>query len=540
MRKSLLGWFLISSGILGLSILFLVDPTIHGGPSNTAGDWKIWPPLAVAFVGTGLLYWHRKTVASRLAATFLFGFMFYSFYYFYTVFGSDVGGIIGILSSLATEGRMTAKDTYGAWPLFFFQCAGMGLIPGLDVAHVLKSIFLVQTITISLAFILLYRTAETRTPFMPIMVYFISCYAFLNWQAAPQTLGLVMLILFFALQQRIVRPKLLGIFFFIFLTFEHGFVNLWFLGILICIRLFDRRTSRGSGNAAKSNLDILLMIAIECSFLAFYARNFFESTMATLRALISPSATTGAPLPYVTNRLSQVIPFASGEDLLTAISKLIALLVIVVVLTLVIIGLYMSIRKRDVSRTEFSFITIGGAHLLIGSILPLLGWRAIQLASVGLPRFPRISARSIKMGAALVFSVLILLPNNIVRINASTTLYLDNQDFVTRAWFHDNVHIDSEKRDGLLASSVLGGLIAMESHGQLRYFGPRTILASSDDFAQTMYFVSNPTFEYELLMTDHESQLKMQNITSAITESGNLFLDTGIEKVYAIDSSTAG
>lgn len=51
---------------------------------------------------------------------------------------------------------------------------------------------------------------------------------------------------------------------------------------------------------------------------------------------------------------------------------------------------------KYVSRKEISFVVAGSAHGMIGSVLPMLGRRGVQLAFVGLPRIATFSVRSSK------------------------------------------------------------------------------------------------------------------------------------------------
>lgn len=545
MRRLLIGMFAASAGMLGLCAVFAVKPTIYTGPDNPVGPWELWFPLLAIFVGSWILYFQSRTKLLRAVSTFLFISGFYSFFFFYTAYGSDCGGVLSILSNLLREHRVEADMEYGAWPNFFLWCGGMGEVVGVSAPLVLKVALVVETLLLSLAFVLFIKETEKGSVFMPALVFVVSCYGFLNWQAAPQTLGMVTLFLFLALLGRSRRVSLLLVLVFVFLTFEHGFVNLWFLAIVTYLIFSRNNLTRTQETKTTTNIGaagVATMCVIEFAFLVFYARGFFESQLGMLTALIAPSAATGAPLPYTSNRLGRIISLMlSDRSWIGLASRILALWTVLMMVLLIVVGVSKTFRRKELTKTEVSLVVIGGGHALIGSLLPFLGWRGIQLAFLGLSRLPRLALASKKLSLGVLLAIILLLPNNVTRSSIGTSLFLEEKDLVASDWFSESMPTMPEGSVTILCSGETGGLFFSSKCGLApRVITPRTILTTGESLNRITYFYLSPQYEYEYRVADSNSQVALSELTTAITHDGNLVFDIGSRRVYSTETAPEG
>lgn len=114
---------------------------------------------------------------------------------------------------------------------------------------------------------------------------------------------------------------------------------------------------------------------------------------------------------------------------------------------------------------------------------------------------------------------------------ATNNLYLERQDLVVAGWLCQNAPLDGKHEDMLITSGELGSLVVTECDGNTRFLGPFST-RQVEDFERRVYFVSKPTYEFELFMADGARAKLLRNVTSTIEATGNLVIDMGTERIY--------
>lgn len=536
--RSRLALFLLSGGILGVSLVYAFAPVIHGDfspPPNTGASWQIVPALSLGFVGCGLLFWSSRDLASRLLATIAFFFFFYFYFFFYYAYGSDVGGILGSLRGFVEVGNVPSTlGTYQAWPDFYILCKEVYHITGLTIGTVLKSIFTVINVMMAIAVVKLFPNKdENWTPMMPAMVFLASCYTFLNWQAAPQTLGFAVFALFFGLLKRDSKVWVVGPIVCLFLISEHGFVSLWFIGVLVCYWLI-RITRRDHSKVGHETMLLLFAVVAETAYLFFFAPRFLGSFARTIDAALNPSLATGAPIPVASDYLARSLPFVPGEQPLVTASKLVAIGVVASVGFLIITGLAKWVRAGGITRQESAFLSVGVTHIAAGSLIPLLGMRGIQLSALSLARAPGYNSWLPRKILFVIMVVLLLaLPVNLVRINTTTTLYVDSSDLTTSNWFLEYAPTDTRNPSWLYTSSVLGGVIVSSDLQSWRYCGAHFPPPKDGAPPVDVYEISTAKYTYEVSLSNQKTQALLNATSNGLNSRGNLIFDMGGVKIYS-------
>jgi hypothetical protein len=544
MSRIKIGLFLVAAGLLGLSLIFAFAPTIHGDfsrPPNTKASWHIWPALTLGFTGSGLLYWYSKRPSTRFVATFSFSLMFYFYFFFYHAFGSDVGGILAVMRDFAGEDHVSSTlGSYSAWPSFYILSKQLSVITSLPLSVVLKVIFLVIITLLSASFTMLFSENDSRRfPLMPAFVFFVSSYVFLNWQSAPQTIGLVMLLLYFSATAGARRRWVIGVPFFLFIVSDHGFVSLWFLGVLASYVVMH---SLSNASRISSNPDsrFLIVAAIfEIGYMLFLASGFLGSFVDTLTATLNPADTSGGPIPVTSSLFMRSLPFQPGEDIVVSISKTLGVMVVLSTVFLVIAGVPNWLRSRNVCRQEKSFMAVGFGHISLGSFLPLLGARGLQLCAVSIARvagYTRVVPKHVFL--AIIVLILALLPVNLIRVNVSTTLYIDYADNAASEWFRASTILNASTTNWLCTAGVLGSATLGRS-------AENWVLCSanfpppleSSVSPESIFEISTPKYQYELYVADNSATRDLQNISAEVHSQGNRLYDNGEVKVYFIVGS---
>lgn len=531
------GIFLISASALGLATLFAWGNTRFDGSPTPMGNLVAWLPLASGFIGSAVLYWYSTGIYWRLVSTISFAGVFSSYFFFHEVYGSDAGGIVATLWKMDHSQSASAMEGSSmAWPAFYLLAHSIQEVGGVQATDALRVIMLAMVAVLSLAFIGA-RRGETAHQVAPIVVFLVPFYALMNWQAAPQVLAFIALVLFFAFTKNGPRYYLVGVAIFLFITFSHGFVGLWFIGAL-ALSLYLDRTQPHETKHRDTRLGLLgSAMIIESAYLVFYAPAYLRTFSNILTETFLPSQTGGETVATTSGYVGLGLLNWANNGVLEIATKICALLSIALILVLMILGLRRWVKAKDTTTTERSLIAVGAIHMGLGSIVSVLGIRGIQPAAFSTARIPNcVQVLSRRTVLTIIVISLFLFPANVIRINSESTLYLDNQDIAT-VTFHDSM-ISSipEGRNCIIGPGEITSTISIGSVNwstfQIR-FPPD----SADLEFEACYLIYSPEYERELEFYTESESGDLNDLTLLILDEGALFFDSGEDQFYVWNPS---
>ncbi len=523
-------------GIFGILTIYSFQPVNNIDAQSTGTlmkTWIVWLPLGFGFIGSGVLFWFSRNGIGRLVATLSFVFFFSSYFFFYGYYGSDVGGIVGILSGYENQNALPKSiGSYQNWPLFFILDKMISLISGWSILWTVNIIFLISSITLSFAFQFLFEKREGVRLLMPAFVFFTSAYVFLNWQASPQTLSFVILLLSLGFIRPGIKFISIVFVFFIFILFSHGFVSFWFIGTILILFAFGLSKTPKSSSVRTYKILFELSLIAELAFLSFYAQKYLTTFTNILQIMLEPSVVTGAPLPTVSNSLGLGFTFFPGEDIFNVTTKILAIGAIILIFTLILISFPDWFRSES-KKNESPLAITGGVHLAIGSFLPILGSRGIQLLGAAISDIPNFNLRLTKK---TIFSIMILimliLPANIIRINANSTSYLDSEDIVSADWLVHNIESNEKSPKCIISSGEELGVLQLQLPSNWTYLQTRTPNENITVGFSDYYFLDTPEYRVELQFGNAGAVMTLENSTVQLRNIGNLIFDDGINRMY--------
>lgn len=529
------GILLILLGLFGLTVAFISQPEVGQGKivyENIMGTWMVWPPLAIGFIGTGILYWYSRNRSLKFISTLAFVGFFSSYFFFYEIFGSDAGGILSIIMNRDGSNELsTLSGAARVWPAQYILIGAIQQFAGLTSTLSLKIIMLLIVLIVSFAFSNLFKDKMDPLPIMPVMIFLISSYIFLNWQPAPQVLAFGMFILYFSLPQRISQSNVIGIIFFTFIVFLHGFVAVWFLGVMIFYQLMERikepaHTERFTGERTL----LTIVLTIELAFFIFYAPAYMHTFSNVIFSTFDPSDLTGTQ--SIPSYAGRGLFFGSEKDTFGILTKVVAISVVLITSIMILSGMARWKKSHSITRQEISLFSVGTIHLAIGSIFTVLGIRGFQPLGVSISRtasyLPLISRR---ISLIIVIVILSLLPANLIRINSDTTIYLDNQDLESVIWYNENGPIMVNDTGYIIGPGVIVSML-QKGNADWEIFQSRWPPPEVIPIVREHYFIDTPEYDREIEILEPTMRDRFNEMTEPFMDHGNLILDSGENQVY--------
>ena len=290
----------------------------------------------------------------------------YSLSYFYSMLpGSDSQYFRGLTEYLSQTGNLSPMQPnhgYYQWPCFFILTYLASSVSALSIPNFEFVIYTAIGFLLAISLHFYASRAYKNNGFLMVIVFFISMFYFLNYQAVPFSLALALLFLIFMLE---TMPKNLSLTITIELLFAgtvltHAFVPLFFIIYLVFRTLLDRSKYYGQ----------LLLVALSLFFII--QLTIAQSSFATHILVVMKSSSEYSSMIEATN-----VPVEIPIDNVAQMFSRIVTIATFCVSGIGFIGLLIKKKLRNIDKALF---LTGGLYSGLGIFLAALGSRAIILA----------------------------------------------------------------------------------------------------------------------------------------------------------------
>ena len=289
----------------------------------------------------------------------------YSLSYFYYMLPSiDSHYFRGI-----TEGFIRTKDLdplkpnrgYFQWPSFFLLADMTTSLSGMELATYEFLFYTVIGFLIATAFYVYASRAYKHGGFLAAVAFFVAMFYFFNYQNVPYSLAFGLLFLLFMLEtrQKNLNVRLTMLVLFVGMTFVHLFVPLFFVLYLLIRWILNRGKQHGS--LLLLTLVIYLIVQITQAQFSFTDNIKLMTTLSAeysdvLGATMTPTL---VPLDVVAQMFSRYVTITAAM--------------------ICLVGFIILLIKRKMREIDKAILLTGAAYSVFGTILFILGTRAIPL-----------------------------------------------------------------------------------------------------------------------------------------------------------------
>ncbi len=367
-----------------------------------------WLGVFAANAGVFLIATGSTRRWERLVAGFGFFLLAYSLKYFYAIIqGPDSAYFLGLTQDFAQSGILTSdRHAYYQWPLLFLLTVICSRTLSVDVQSTTTVLFLVWNFLLAAGLFLYSGQCDDWRDFLVVVAYGISAYPFLVWQFSAQTFALVIFLLCTILMLREGSSwRTVTIVMYVSLVFAHAFMAAVLALVAILLSIKERKYATIA----------VVFASIYVGYAVFHAVEFVQSVGSIWMVLfLEYSQVTAATFAAPVTGLDAAAQLASRSLTLS----MYALLALATILSLV---------SKKLRSIDFSMAAGGLLYFVAGSILPILGWRSVQVVIIPAARSLAVFAsRAITRKALLVyfFIAMVVFPVGLVHYFYNDTNYM--------------------------------------------------------------------------------------------------------------------
>lgn len=337
-----------------------------------------------------------------------FAFAFSIRFFFVHITGPDSDYFRGLGENFMANRTLEPRQhEYYQWPSLFTLSAIVSEVLHLDINAISFVLFLTWTVCFTGLLFFFQKPADDVRDFLSIAAYVIVPYAFLNWQFAAQTFGLV---LFFLCVQLMTRRQIAylssSIVVYVALVLTHGFLALFLVIGTLILTVWSRRYF----------LSFVSFALLYGLYVVFRADILF---LGLLRSLVSLQFLREYLLT-LSYTLAEPVPGLDALGQLVSRAITVSLGGILAVLTL------RSIMSRKIRGLDLSLILTGLVDLAAGLVVPFIGPRAFQIVMVPMSNMLKTSRlKHLRQPAlAYFFLLLVLFPFSLIHLYYTDTHYM--------------------------------------------------------------------------------------------------------------------
>jgi hypothetical protein len=504
----------LTVGVFAAAISFIYAWS-QSYPLRSAGNLPLFfainPLYWVSYVLlASCLCWYASrsgvsTAKTAVAAVAFFTLMHSLGYFFYTSPGPDQF-FRNFAASYLNFGfiNQDISQQY-PWPGFFLLTNLFQEVTGLSQNAFSWIYVFLSGALLSLSIFFIARRHRLN-PFWAVVAYSMTGYFFLNYQFAPQTLGLAFVMLLLQLDyagKQGRSEKIVGVILLFAVAIFHAFIGVFYLVYLLVRAILDRSYFPRAALAAS-------IILVSDVFLA--ATSFPGLTTAIFSSLLALLGF-GEYLNAITVTSLPTSPFQQFSRLAVVGAGIVSAY-----------GLVAAIRKQRLRRPDTAIITSSMFLAGVGVAVEYVGLRTLQLAMVaagiGAGFFPQMLAKRRLLTLILLFlGISSIFP--VLNANYQPYLYQTQDDIAAASFL--STRINSNPATTVFSPQPLAGYFSMIS---VNFYTP----ADLDSF--------NETVNYALTSPSAQVHLRLQGLSNPpavdhLLIRGNLVYSSGNDLVYA-------
>jgi hypothetical protein len=352
-------------------------------------------------------------------------------------------------------------DAYFQWPVFFLFLKMLDLTLNTTLNHLITFGLFTFGILLPIFFsFFLDKEIDLRVLFLVPIIYVLVSYHFIVNQFAPQTMGLLFLILIFGLYYRYgfdLRFRFLLILLFFTLVFTHPFTFLFFFGSVLMeysYTSFFKKTDFDPRLNKRITIDlILLFVTIYCFGLIYH---FWVITGRVKQLVHALGLGVGEGITPIRNFMGVNSVHSSSHPLYRLVpefySKLfsnssrVALILFVVVF---LIGLAIKRKNISINIIDICTIVFNTGLFAIGLVSVFLGQRSLQIIVLPISKLyggliNQSKTISAVVGILIVISPTLFIITSIINISIDGGTFIQDDEMDYAGQFVDRVAISSQ------------------------------------------------------------------------------------------------
>jgi hypothetical protein len=334
-------------------------------------SWLYWLSLPILFISFFIVATKTKKNTLRWVMAVGTVLVMYSLpYFYYMIPGPDVHQFRALTEYFISTGDLSSKPyhDYYQWPLFFILNKIATSITGLNLMYF--EFILYGTIGLVITSSLYIYASKTRANgYLATIAFFIILSYFFNYQWAPFSLSVSLLLLLFVLDNHIYRrSEAISAMLIIFtgMTLAHAFVPVFF--IIWSFLMYVTKKNETYPKLFVSTLIIYLLWEIYSlaspfpqlvkQFVNIFTLEYGGQVEATLASSV-------APQPHI-----------------DIIAQIFSRTVVVTTTIVTGVGFLILLIRKKLRRTGYCMFLAGMAYAAIGVVFPVLGARAFFLIAI--------------------------------------------------------------------------------------------------------------------------------------------------------------
>lgn len=322
-----------------------------------------WMGLALSYLGALGIAALSKDRRIRFACCFLFVLLSYSSYFFYSFLpGPDSPYFTALTLRYDKTGSLLPSNViqdYYQWPLLFVLARTVSSVMDLTIDASVKVLFVAWNLALAAGLFTYYLKRDITNAHMALMAYVVAVYGFLDWQFSPQTLGLVFLICSLIILDRdSLSARLVLLVSYTALVLTHPFTPAFLILLFFFMFLWRPR---------RYGIILAVTSAIYLFYLAFRGIYLLEVVSAITTAFL--------------DQYQSIFMVVAREPLtrLDAIAQFVSRAITLSMWALLASGTLMPLIRRRLPALDTSLITTTISYGAAGAVIPILGFRAIQV-----------------------------------------------------------------------------------------------------------------------------------------------------------------
>jgi len=532
----------ISISLILFSYLKSYPVTYNQEEGNTYSNFYplLWLILSISFFSIIYILCNSNNKFLSMILSLIFVILFTSPSLFYYTAGSDsAGGYFGLLESTLVHNigdSFLASFNYSQWPasLAFTLIVSKLICVPLNEIQKITMLFIIFVVVSNM---FVYFSKKNSKPGINVVTYFMAFYLFLNWQPVPQVFGLALFLTLINLLNKNSKHSILLIITFIPLVFTHAFMGILFIFSIFLIALIQRFSILNYPKTYSTPLWILLTIQV--SYIIYLATSFFQTLIHTvIRNNSMSSQELTADQEFA--KYGAVAMASHPVGIVDILTKNIAIFNLILLMSILLISVALSIKRKKVQPIDFSLFFTGGIFFILGMFSSILGFRGLQICAIAVANQIEIFnfGQYSKAIMTLILLVALLFPANMIRMNYDYTSYLTDVDIYGHHFLVEKLKSENIKMGGvntpdyyLTTNGIDGGVIANLQPGYIQY------LSTPDNYYMithlndtSLIVLYNEKFTAELKKSPHPIELDERYVSS--NYKFNKIYDTSYQRSY--------
>lgn len=480
-------------------------------------SWLFWIGLFSAYPALFFVGINSKS-GIRALCLVLFVLLFSAHKLLYLQTGLDTEVFIGLLDRFNDTGLLDINDkAYYQWPIMTIWGYLIQQLFGTTSAESYTLFWLVLIIGYGVSSYIIFYKEDSALPydFLGCTLYLMALFWFWDWQVSAYNWSLVLVFSILSLfKNNGWQFRFLMAIAFLLLTFSHGVLSVWILGIVPIAMILEWVVTKKRPQWSALALTFVMIQIMVLSFHTLWmARHMLLTFSNYLNAMREEGVLVSALGTYISGTATSGAATAP-TDWFDTITKWIAWGDLGLLFLLLGIGFLVPLRKMKFDLRDWSIAGVGLAHFMLGSVLPLLRVRALNmiliLPSRGIAAV--METQRLRIPVMLLFLLaLLLFPVNQLRTQLKSTQYntvqnLDAARFlsniVENRYIAETAMVDTNARAHITKTGILADqtqiyyIINRLPEETVKIIHPR--LSLPEDTEDAEFAVLNSQLEFKL------------------------------------------